>query len=551
MASLTKYTPILGKRLAAHLLRRATYHITPAKIEAFALLTAEQAVEKLCQASTLQLPDGPRSWENDKPMFNLTNLGMGEFFEFAKLNVQLSPVTMTTVWRHTEAVQDPTIRWKVVDWLHTLFVTSSEDSSLTYPYWRLLYAMSFGDIRTLAKKMTVDNLMLNFLNNENNEVGAPNENYAREFLELFTILKGPVKGIGDYTNYTEADISLAARVLTGFKRNNTQVDTDTGIVRGAPSFSKHDKGDKTFGAAFQNTTIKGATSANDMFRELSDFINMIFVQDETARAFVRRMYLFFVSDIISPEVETDIIRPLAATLKANNYNHIIVLKQLLKSQHFYDADDANKTNEIIGGKIKSPNELLRQSLTLLNVTNKSTDKKQLYYNDYTSIYAHTAPIGLHPRGPATVEGYAGYYKGPEFSKNWFLSNFLYQRLSFGKSFLRGKTFNTNNYFPYQVDVVKWVNANIDLPTSPGTPTAPIGAADAKRVVDFMLDYFLPERPTGDRYNYFMSGFLDGLSPINWYFEWKEYLDTKDTSDIKVPLERLLNSIFASLEFQTF
>ena len=74
---------------------------------------------------------------------------------------------------------------------------------------------------------------------------------------------------------------------------------------------------------------------------------------------------FLFSRYISTEIEVDIIVPLAATFRAN-YNLTEVITQLLKSKHFYDADDTNSSDEIIGGLIKSPLELLLQTITLLN-----------------------------------------------------------------------------------------------------------------------------------------------------------------------------------------
>ena len=70
--------------------------------------------------------------------------------------------------------------------------------------------------------MTKNNVMLSYLNNDENTKSNPNENFAREVLELFTIGKGAQAGVGDYTNYTETDVEEAARVLTGWtfdKRN--------------------------------------------------------------------------------------------------------------------------------------------------------------------------------------------------------------------------------------------------------------------------------------------------------------------------------------------
>ena len=96
--------------------------------------------------------------------------------------------------------------------------------------------------------MIADNVMLRYLNNNQNTAVNPNENFAREFLELFTIGKGPQIGPGDYTNYTEDDIVEAAKVLTGFRTriNRDVVDAETGIPRGDAQFGQHKPGAKTF-----------------------------------------------------------------------------------------------------------------------------------------------------------------------------------------------------------------------------------------------------------------------------------------------------------------
>ena len=84
-----------------------------------------------------------------------------------------------------------------------------------------------------------------------------------------------------------------------------------------------------------------------------------------AKYICRKLYRFFVSRNISSEIEDEIIVPLANTFRTN-YNLQEVISQLLKSKHFYDADDSESTDEIIGGLIKSPLELALQSISLLD-----------------------------------------------------------------------------------------------------------------------------------------------------------------------------------------
>jgi uncharacterized protein (DUF1800 family) len=108
---------------------------------------------------------------------------------------------------------------KMLFFLHKCMVVNSNTntSERFYDYLALIFKYTTGSFKTLAKKMTKDNLMLIYLNNTDNKKTAPNENYAREFLELFTIGKGPQIAPGNYTNYTEQDVVVGAKLLTGIR----------------------------------------------------------------------------------------------------------------------------------------------------------------------------------------------------------------------------------------------------------------------------------------------------------------------------------------------
>ena len=187
-------------------------------------------------------------------------------------------------------------RWKIVTWFSSLFVIALRyPDNLVFQYWLMLERMAFENLQKLAEQVSFDCAMAYYLNNNINTKDSPNENYAREFLELFTILKGENIALGNYTHYTEADISEAAKVFSGFYFNGNDgngryirlgedaVDPETGIRRCAANFNNHTPGDKVFSSAFQNRTISGATDKEDMYREVKDFIQMVFDQEETAR----------------------------------------------------------------------------------------------------------------------------------------------------------------------------------------------------------------------------------------------------------------------------
>ncbi len=545
MASLSPKTTVLGKRLAAHLLRRATYHFSPERIDAFAIKTAEEAVDELCDIlPSLQFPNGPINWNNGTPIFDearaVTNFnnGINNFFQSLALYQ----------WRILEMYFDPSIRQKLTVWLDSIWVVGNpemENPAAHFARWRLLQTFALGNIKAFAKKITVDNEMLVFLNNNENTKESPNENYAREFLELFTILRGAVQAVGDYTTYTEADVSTAARLLTGFKDNFfsgnvVSTDAETGLGTGTPNYSDHDTDDKMFSAAFNNQVITGAVDEQDMYRELSDFVDMVFNQLATAQAYCRKLYLFFVSDIITQEIEEDIIQPLAIELLNNDYELLPTIMRLLKSQHFYDEDDGNTNNEIIGGKIKSPYELNITPAAIMNgLTIPLNNYRDLFEKtslNYVSLFEkEEMPLG----GPASVEGFFGYYKAPAFSRNWFNSNTFFNRYNTATYLLRGWWRNANEPIPFKVDPLDFVVNNISNPS------------DGTTLVTEFMQCFLPELPTENRFDYFLNALYGDLSPTNWFFAWQNFVNTGEDMEVRLGVENFYLVVFNSPEFQLF
>ena len=306
MASLSQRNGVLGHQLAAHLLKRCTYGPNIERIDEFSVLTADQAVDLLV--------DGTFDFELDEPIHHITN----DFFIRSGDWSLISPDENTTIrrnqiiaWWLERAASDTTIASKMEFFLHSIFVTSHMlDDRYYFDHLSLIIWSARGNFKSFSYKMSLDNIMLAYLNNEENTKESPNENYAREFFELFTIGKGAQAGPQDYTNYTEYDIQQAARVLTGFNRTNNgsrskpyRLDPDTGIWRGKPTFSKHDTGDKIFSNRFQGRVITGAVDSADMWRELQDLVDMTFDQRATAALLARRLYVYFVGKDITSKLK--------------------------------------------------------------------------------------------------------------------------------------------------------------------------------------------------------------------------------------------------------
>lgn len=535
MASLAIRDGALGKRLAAHLLRRTTYKYDPARIESFAAMTAEQAVTDLFTIPSLTHPEGPinyldgtTAWLTTGPYEDNPGSGPGQ------RSVQF--------WFHHEMMTDVSIRHKMAFFFHAIFITAGDTDWRLFDHWRLFQLFALGNIKTLAKKVTLDNKMLRYLNNNINRRGSANENYAREFLELFTILKGPQIGTDNYTNYTEHDIAMAAKVLTGFTTDGFEnKDLETGLATGQPNWNNHDRSNKKFSAAFDHQTILGATDETDMFRELDEFVDMVFGKRETARAFVRRLYRFFVSDRTSAEIENDIIEPLAEQLQTDGYEVTNTIQTLLKSVHFYDEDDSSNADEIIGGKLKSPLELYMAGINFFNANqmgllNDTPD----HYNNTARRYLYNSmrELGL-PDYPQSVEGYPGFFKGPSYSRFWFDQTNIAYRYRVFEALNNGHSVRYTNNVPFEMDVVDFVVQNFT------------NLEYADELVTQVLEVCFPEMPDTDRYDYFKNKLLGSLSPINWFFEWKAYESSGDDADVRVGLETFFEAVITSPEYQAF
>lgn len=543
MANLNPLNSILGFERAKHLLKRMTFKPTKTLITQFSVQNSTIALNQL---TTTLVPDlmEPIAFDTASyfiPTFNHPNPIPSTLSGGMEWNAVFS-------WVIREAEKCDTFHYKNVMFLHSIFII---DGSAHYHFWfdyiNLLIKYSDGSLKYLAKKLSRLNAMHLYLNNNVNIVGSPNENFAREFLELFTIGKGPQDGLGSYTNYTEHDVQQAARILTGFtdisylERLN-YLDNECHVPLGKKIFANHDTGNKTFSAKFGNQTIVGATNPAEMDAELDTFIDMVFAQPETAKNYARRLYRYFVRRNIDLEIETDIIEPLANNLLLTDYDLKSSIILLLSSQHFFDEDDNSNGDEIIGSKIKSPLELI---LFMNNQFDISTPNPHInpyntlnfYY--YHRIYGRVLTMGMEIFNPPNVAGYPAYYESPNYDKLWINSNSLIQR------------YNIHiNQLLYDTDLIN-MGLFLNMPNYIKNSGDYSNPSNAITLINEFLELCFCNMPTGDRYNYFKNALLGNLSVINWQNEWNTYVATGNDNSVKVALERFVKAVVQSPEYQLF
>ena len=543
MASLTPMQGALGHRYAAHLLRRTSYRYTKAKVAERAGQPGAEALPSFLQLHPLQLE---QPIYGDNAVTWILPPGGGS----VAVDTELRP--WLAAWWVNEALNDPGIGHRMTFFLHQYNAVAMPTAFTThyFDYLSLLRWGALGNFKMFITKMVTDNCMLKYLDNTENSEANPNENFAREFFELFTIGKGPQAGPGDYTNFTEEDIVEASKVFTGFRfrGQRDEIDADTNIPKGRVNFNFHDDTAKTFSDRFQGTTIAGAADAAGMWTELNALVDMTFAQPETAKNFCRRIYRFFVSRHITPEIETDIITGLADTMIASNFEIKPVLEQLLQSQHFFDLDDSDNADEIIGGLIKSPLELSLQAISFYQIPLPDPmTQPQEFFEFYTRgvltrmfQYANL-PIFF----PDDVAGYPGLYQQPDYHRGWFNSSTIVARYKLPEMLLTGTlAFGgaVNEPLGIQLNIADWIKNSGNISD----------ATDPYVLVQDLLEYFLPEATDNDRFNYFYDTvFLDQLPPADWTYEWQAYLNTGDDTEVKIPLGRLINAIMYSAEYQLF
>lgn len=418
---LTPYTGPWGPEQAAHLLRRVTFGVKKDQLDQLvALGSAATAVDFVLDVP--QTPPAPpvNNYNNYDvvPQFIDPVVPPGETWINAPYNIDFEGVRIES-WRgwwldrmlHSEA----NIQEKMTLFWHNHFATRTDAAfwgRLSYLYNATLRQHALGNFKEFVKAVTLDPCMLVFLNGVLNHVSAPDENYARELQELFTVGKdSPV-------TYTEDDVVAAARVLTGWRINfsNTTTYFDPGA---------HDTGFKVFSGYYNNTVIQGSADGE---AELDALLDMIFQKEDVATFICRKIYRFFLYYKIDATVETDVIEPLAQIFRDNNYDIRPVMAALLNSEHFFDA--YNK-----GCFIKTP---LDTVLGVLRNFNKEIPVATPL-EEYTlrlQINYFCGNMQLLPGDPPNVAGWPAFRQSPTYYRTWInadtmrLRNQLTDLLSF-------------------------------------------------------------------------------------------------------------------------
>lgn len=416
LSGLAPYAGPWTRNEVQHLLKRTMFGSTKTDIDYFTGRTMDQAVNELLNP-VAALPSPPlndytedvadpvvaagATWINNPLLPTAVELNQARRLSFKRW------------WVGVMLNQDRSIREKLTLFWADHFGTETNTIGLShfvYKHNDLLRNGCLGNFRTLVKNVTVDPGMLIYLNGYLNSASAPDENYARELLELFTLGKGPTVA------YSEEDVRRAARILTGWRISPT-----TALTVFDPA--NHDTGNKQFSSYFGSTTINGQAAANGAL-ETDDLLTMIFTKDEVSKYICRSIYRWFVYYTLDEAAELNVIEPLAAILRNNNYEIRPVLSALFKSEHFYDV-----LNQ--GCMIKSPADqvigCMREfKVAFPPVATEYNDS----YNMWQYIFNWMAVMGQNMGDPPNVSGWPAYYQEPSFHEIWINHDTLPKRNQF-------------------------------------------------------------------------------------------------------------------------
>ncbi|MEO1257836.1 MAG: DUF1800 domain-containing protein [Bacteroidota bacterium] len=524
LSGLDPYTGPFEYEHAAHLLRRTIFGPTYQQIK-------DAVTNGLDATLTTLLADRPLPPEP-------TNVGYAEDPEVPigeswvdKPYTQGANAQMILGYRRQSLVSWTVERWrkdglsvreKMTLFWHNHYVTANiNDPNHTYRYITTLRENALGNFKELTKMITIDLAMLQYLNGNQNTAVAPNENYARELLELFSIGKGPAVGPGDYTNYTEDDVVAMAKVLTGWRNTAPyQVPATSVFING-----RHDQSTKQLSHRFDNIDIPNMGE-----NEYAHLIDIIYQKDECARFICRKLYRWFVYYVISPDIEANVIEPMAQIMIDNDYEVKPALEALLASEHFFDMLS-------IGPMIKNPIDFVMSVLNTFEVEYNESDQNTYYRILRGTVGEALETMQMVPFNPPSVAGWKAYYQEPVYYRNWISSATLPPRMNFSNQMLTlGFGQGVNNV---KIDVLKFT-ASLDNPFDPN------------ELIDEFTKILYPQPISDEQKALLKSILIPGLPDFEWTVEYGDYINNPDDVNleaaVRAKLENMLGAMLSMPEF---
>ncbi|VTR95740.1 Uncharacterized protein OS=Singulisphaera acidiphila (strain ATCC BAA-1392 / DSM 18658 / VKM B-2454 / MOB10) GN=Sinac_7507 PE=4 SV=1: DUF1800 [Gemmata massiliana] len=334
------------------------------------------------------------------------------------------------------------LREKMALFWHNHFATSLvkvRDPNLMFRQNCLFRTHALGHFGPLLHAVTRDGAMLVWLDSNSNVKAKPNENYARELMELFSL------GVG---NYTEKDVREAARAFTGWHTNGTGFEFNE---------AQYDFGDKT---------VLGKTGP---WRG-DDIVKIVLEQPAAARFLVRKLYTFFVSEISPPQA---LLEPLCESFRKSDYEVAALVKTMLSSRHFYSEHAFRK-------RIKSPVEY---ALGAVLATYRRFDEDDPHYKviAHQSLIKWLNGMGQSLFAPPNVKGWPG-------GRTWLNTATVLERNNFAAELTSGTVWAP----PPEMSLFV-VSSDLPPPKAldPARALEDAHATTSEAIVDALIDAYMP------------------------------------------------------------
>jgi uncharacterized protein (DUF1800 family) len=371
-----------------HLMNRAGFGCTLSGLAAAANKSRQQVVDELFLAHDdsgyLAAVKNAEMEEmiRDK---NAKEKGNAEKKELRRM-IYEKGVDLNTMWLRKMVTDEAQLTEKMTFFWHCHFACRDDNPAFLQAMNNGMRENCLGKFKNILMDVAQAPAMLKYLNNQQNKQDAPNENFAREVMELFTLGRG---------NYTERDIKEAARAFTGWSFEHQ---TMSFVFRDR----QHDFGEKEFMGKRGNF-------------DGSDIIDMILYRQECAHFIAGKVYAFFVND----ERDEQRINELAEKLYMSDYHMGDLMRYIFMADWFYDKKN-------IGARIKSPVELLVGTSRILDAE---------YRNEDAVVYVQKI-LSQVLFMPPNVAGWPG-------GKRWIDNSSLIFRMDLGRKILQSAEITDN------------------------------------------------------------------------------------------------------------
>ncbi|MBP9161467.1 MAG: DUF1800 domain-containing protein [Flavobacteriales bacterium] len=456
--AVTPYTGAFGPQELRHLLRRSLFGVSPADMAHFNGMPLNAVVNELLNFTDDTTPPikAYSDLSGGTPDPNAIDAPVAFGDTWTTVPIDYNTLTDDSIgyrvnsfqywWAGLMVHQERNLREKLVLFYHSYLVTQGYvvfDANSQYALNRQFRQQALGNFRQLVYDVTLEPHMLVYLNGYLNVASAPDENYGRELMELFTL--------GEGSGYTEADVHAAARVLTGWSvayENNGQ----PALPHAVYYQGNHDATDKQFSSFFGNALIAGHAGPNGGATEINELLDLIFAKEECALFVCRKLYHFFVHGEIDADTEANFITELAALFQANTGapNQMrTVLHALFTSDHFFSST-------IRGCMVKSPADHAVGIARSLGMPFPGPDEFEAQYSLWGDVFWQIAYAGQQLTDPPNVAGWLPYRVAPAYDLLW-LDNATYPARR-----------DIYNYFCYSglttpPDMVQAQSANVNYP----------------------------------------------------------------------------------------